>query len=540
MTYSWTRQAIHLIGLCALGSALATPASATLFSGLARPTVQTSQGTVAGKVTDGVRAYLGIPYAAPPVGDLRWQSPQPPQAWSGTRDARAFGERCAQPFSALSPESVNEDCLFLNVHVPDDIGNRQLPVMVWIHGGAFLSGSAEEYKMAHLARKAGAVVVSINYRLGAFGFFRAPEAAAQNQPSNLGLEDQQAALRWVQSQIGRFGGDASKVTLFGQSAGGASVCLHTVSPPSRGLFHRAIIQSGSCRLLTWTPAAVMEAQSSDLGVKLGCPQGAGQLACLRQKSAEEVMRASVPNGYEVRDVDIRWTPVADGLTLTGDPHQQIEQGQFYRVPTMIGTTRDEGRLFVGLEYHLASLRLVRPSEVEDYIIRIAGDDTSKAALLRSTYTAQAYGTRDLAFSAMLTDYYFSCDAMREAEAFARHVPTYHYELTERYLPTLPDPLMPLGAMHGAELMFVLPGSSMAAQIWPLSSAQRQLSDQMMRYWGQFAATGNPNGPGASTWPAFQAHRDSSLALDSRGLSVFGAAAFRQAHRCDVIEASSTQ
>lgn len=540
MTYSWTRQATHLIGLCALGSALAAPASATLWPSPARPTVQTSQGTVAGKVADGVRAYLGIPYAAPPVGDLRWQSPQAPQAWSGTRDARAFGERCAQPYSALSPESVNEDCLFLNVHVPDDIGNRQLPVMVWIHGGAFLSGSAAEYKMAHLARKAGAVVVSINYRLGAFGFFRAPEAAAQNQPSNLGLEDQQAALRWVQSQIGRFGGDASKVTLFGQSAGGASVCLHTVSPPSRGLFHRAIIQSGSCRLLTWTPAAVMEAQSSDLGVKLGCPQGAGQLACLRQKSAEEVMRASVPNGYEVRDVDIRWTPVEDGLTLTGDPHQQIEQGQFYRVPTMIGTTRDEGRLFVGFEYHLASLRPVRQAEVEDYIVRIAGDDTTKAAQLRSTYTAQAYGTRDLAFSALLTDYYFSCDAMREAEGFARHVPTYHYEFTERYVPTLPDPLMPLGAMHGAELMFMLPGSPLAAQIWPLSAAQRQLSDRMMRYWGQFAATGNPNEPGAPAWPAFQAHRASSLALDSRGLSVFGADAFRQAHRCAVIESASAR
>lgn len=538
MTYSWKRQALHLIGLFALGSALVAPASATLLPSLARPTVQTSQGAIAGKLVDGVRAYQGIPYAAAPVGDLRWQAPQPPQGWSGTRDGRAFGERCAQPFSALSPESVNEDCLFLNVYVPDDIANRQLPVMVWIHGGAFLSGSAAEYKMAHLARKAGAVVVSLNYRLGAFGFFRAPEAAAQGQPSNLGLQDQQAALRWVQSQIGRFGGDASKVTLFGQSAGGASVCLHTVSPPSWGLFHRAIIQSGSCRLLTWTPADVMEAQSNDLGAKLGCPAGAGQLACLRQKSAEEVMRASVPNGNEVRDVDIRWTPVVDGVTLTGDPHRQIEQGQFYRVPTMIGTTRDEGRLFVGFEYHLASLRMVRQSEVEDYFTRIAGGDATQAARLRNAYTAQAYGTRDLAFSALLTDHYFSCDALREAEGFARHVPTYHYEFTERYVPTLPDPLMPLGAMHGAELMFVLPGSSLAAQIWPLSSAQRRLSDQMMRYWGQFAATGNPNSLATPLWPSFDVHRASSLALDSRGLSVFGAAAFRQEHRCALIESAS--
>ena len=541
MTHPWTRQAAHIMTACALGSFLMASAQATSTtappSPASPPQVQTSQGAISGKLVDGARAYLGIPYAAPPVGALRWQSPQPPAAWRGTRDGTVFGDRCAQPVSFLSPESANEDCLFLNVHVPDDIGHGKLPVMVWIHGGAFLSGSAADYDMAQLARKARAVVVSVNYRLGAFGFFRAPALAAQHKPSNLGLQDQQAALRWVRSQIGRFGGDASRVTLFGHSAGGASVCLHTVSPASWGLFHRAIMQSGSCHLLTTTPPAVMEAQSADLGTRLGCAKGPDQLACMRQKPAADVMRASVPNGNEINNVDIRWTPVQDGITLTGDPHQQVRQGRFYRVPMMVGTTRDEGRLFVGVEYHQALQDVVRQPQVEAYISQIAGNDANRAAQLRGTYTAQAYGTLDLAFSALLTDYFFACDALRETEAFSRHVPTYHYEFTEQDTPLPPDPLMPLGALHGAELIFLMPSQQPGAPSSFFTAEQRKLSDQMIRYWGRFAATGSPNGLLPPYWPMFKAQRASSLGLDSRGLSVFGSAAFRRDHQCALYDPS---
>lgn len=537
MTHPWTRPAARFASSCALGALLMASAHATLFTP-APPRVQTSQGEISGKLVDGVRAYLGIPYAAPPVGELRWQPPQPPAGWSGTRDARAFSDRCAQPASFLSPKSANEDCLYLNVHVPDDIGNGKLPVMVWIHGGAFLSGSAADYDMTKLANKAHVVVVSINYRLGAFGFFRAPELAAQHQSSNLGLQDQQAALRWVQSQIGRFGGDASRVTLFGQSAGGASVCLHTVSPGSKGLFHRAIMQSGTCSLLTTTPPEVMEAQSANLGIQLGCPSGPGQLACMRDKPAADVVTASVPNGNEVRDVTLRWTPVRDGVTLTGDPGQQVQQGQFQRVPMMIGTTHDEGDLFVGLEYHMALFRTVRQSDVEFYIGQMAGSDPNRAAQLRGTYTKQAYGSLDRAFSALLTDYFFSCDAMRETEAFARQTPTYSYEFSETGLPFLfPDPLMRLGSVHGAELIFLFQGSQ---QTWPMlfwNKAQKQLSEQLIGQWGRFAATGNPNGPLLPQWPAFNAQRASSLNINSGGTTVFGSAAYRQDHQCVLFDPS---
>lgn len=544
MTSPWTTQALRRIAFCALGAALMISAGAqaqtsnrpgTSAPASVPPIVQTGQGPVSGKLISGVRAYLGIPYAAPPVGELRWQPPQPPARWSGTRDGTAFGDRCAQPLSPLSPESANEDCLFLNVHVPDGIGREKLPVMVWIHGGAFLSGSAAEYDMTKLAQKARAVVVSINYRLGAFGFLRQPELVAQNTSSNLGLQDQQAALRWVESQIGRFGGDASRVTIFGHSAGSVSVCLHMVSPQSKGLFHRAILQSGACHLLTATPAAVMQAQTVALGVKLGCPEGPGQLSCMRQKPALDVMRQSVPNGNEVNGVDLRWTPVQDGITLKGDPDQLVQQGKFHRVPVLVGTTHDEGRLFVASEYHLANLAPVNEADVNAHIGRITSPDSALAARLRSTYTAQAYGTLDLAFSALLTDHYFACDAMRDAEAFSRHVPTYNYEFTEPSASN-PDPLMPLGAFHGLELIYLFQNNQvMPESMDALSGAQLKLSEQMIRYWGRFAAMGHPNAFLPPYWPRFKARQPSSLNLNSKSLAVFGAAAFRKDHQCAVLD-----
>lgn len=500
------------------------------------PVVPTSQGLVSGKMVNAVRTYLGIPYATPPVGELRWQAPQPPANWIGTRDGSQYNDRCAQPNSLLSPASSNEDCLYLNVHVPHDIGSNKLPVMVWLHGGAFLSGSAAEYDMSALAQKGRAVVVSLNYRLGAFGFFRQPELMAQGQSTNLGLQDQQAALRWVQSQIGRFGGDASRVTIFGESAGGVSVCLHMVSPQSKGLFHRAISQSGPCDLLTTSTPATMQAQSVALGTQLGCPEGPGQLSCMRQKSADELMRASVPNGNEVNGVTIRWTPVADGITLTGDPAQQVQQGQFHRVPVIWGSNHDEGRLFVAGEYHQVNRWFVSRADIDAYITQIAGGDQALAQKLTNTYTFWRYGTLDKAFSALLTDYYFSCGAMRDAQALARYVPTYHYEFTEANTPAPTDPLMSLGAFHGAELVFLLQNNLIVTTpLAPLNNAQQKLSEQMIRYWGRFAATGNPNSFLPPYWPTLHEGRASSLDLNSSGLSVFGSPAFKKDHQCALFD-----
>jgi para-nitrobenzyl esterase len=529
--------AIQLLSTATLAATILMSGHADATTSASPPVVQTSQGAISGVLTNAVRAYLGIPYAAAPVGDLRWQSPQPPKKWSGTRNGTAFGSRCAQPKSIVSPESTEEDCLFLNVHVPDDIGHSKLPVMVWIHGGAFLSGSASDYDMTTLAKTGRAVVVSINYRVGAFGFFRHPELVAQHTSSNLGLQDQQAALRWVQSQIERFGGDPSRVTIFGESAGGVSACLHLVSPQSKGLFHRAIAQSGPCNLLTTTTPAAMQAQSTTLGTKLACPEGPGQLACMRQKSAAELVATSVPNGNEV-DADIRWTPVRDGISLTGNPAQQVQRGQFTRVPVMIGSNHDEGRLFVATEYHQAFQWPVVPAQFTAVVNRVAGSDTAFAQQLASTYNSTNYGTLDLAFSALLTDYYFSCDTMHDAEALSRYVPTYSYEFTEPNTPAPYDPLMPLGAFHGADLRFIFQSNQLAGTTTgPLSTAQQKLADQMVQYWGRFAATGNPNSARTPLWPIFNARYPSSQGLDSAGISIFNKQRFNTEHQCSVMDRS---
>jgi para-nitrobenzyl esterase len=530
------QQTLRSLASWAVGAALIASAHADTID-TSPPIVQTSQGAISGKLINAVRTYLGIPYAAPPVGDLRWQAPQPAAAWSGTRDGTTAGGRCAQPLSEISPESINEDCLYLNVHVPDDIGSGTLPVMVWVHGGAFLSGSGADYDMSILARKAHAVIVTLNYRVGALGFFRQPELIAQNMSSNLGLQDQQAALRWVQTHIGNFGGDPSRVTIFGHSAGGASMCLHMVSPLSKGLFQRAISHSGPCNLLTDATPASMEAQSVALGVKLGCTEGPGQLACMRQKSAADLMHGSVPNGNEVK-VDIRWTPVQDGITITGDPARQVQEGQFNRVPVIWGTTHDEGRLFVASEYHQVTRWFVTRADIDVYINRIAGNDAAFAKRLTNSYTFWRYGTLDKAFSALLTDYYFSCGAMRDAQAMSRFVPVYNYEFTEPNTPSPTDPLMQLGAFHGADLPYLFQNNTLITKpIGPLNAAQQKLSDQMVRYWGKFAATGNPNSFLPPYWPAFRTDQPSSLTLDSSGISIFDQAAYKKFHQCTLLNRS---
>jgi para-nitrobenzyl esterase len=256
---------------------------------------------------------------------------------------------------------------------------------------------------------------------------------------------------------------------------------------------------------------------------------------MRQKPALDVMRQSVPNGNEVNGVDLRWTPVQDGITLKGDPDQLVQQGKFHRVPVIVGTTHDEGRLFVASEYHLANLAPVNEADVNAHIGRITSPDSALAARLRSTYTAQAYGTLDLAFSALLTDHYFACDAMRDAEAFSRHVPTYNYEFTEPSASN-PDPLMPLGAFHGLELIYLFQNNQvMPESMDALSGAQLKLSEQMIRYWGRFAAMGHPNAFLPPYWPRFKARQPSSLNLNSKSLAVFGAAAFRKDHQCAVFD-----
>jgi len=303
----------------------------------ATPIVTTQSGAVRGAAVPGGYAFLGLPYAAPPTGNLRWRPPQPPAHWQGVRDATQFGPSCPQPASPFAPPGpFSEDCLYLNVYTPllrsSDEGGR--PVLVWIHGGGLTQDGGRNYDGIKLAAD-GTVVVTINYRLGALGFLAHPALAARpgGPAGNYGLMDQQAALRWVQRNIAHFGGDPNHVTIAGQSAGGLSVLAQLVSAGARGLFQRAIVQSGAFAL-TQQPLAAAEAAGETFAKAVGCADQTAQ--CLR----------SVPVSDLVSNFGAGIPGVVDGSVLTESIGTAIAHGQFARVPVLNGITHDEEMIFV--------------------------------------------------------------------------------------------------------------------------------------------------------------------------------------------------
>jgi para-nitrobenzyl esterase len=454
--------------------------------------VQTATGTVRGVVAEDHRLFAGIPYAAPPIGPLRWQPPAPALAWHGVRDATHPGPRCLQDPGG-DPEfgrQTDEDCLSLNVWTPpvDASGAEKLPVMVWIHGGAFINGSAGTYDARWLASRGDMIVVTVNYRLGAMGFLAHPALGPAGDVGNYGLADQQAALRWVRDNIANFGGDPGKVTLAGESAGGMSVCDHLVAPESAGLFRAAIIQSAPCQAQLALPDA--EKSSLDYAAQLGCgdPQSAAQ--CLRALPADKLRE---PVWYFKIGADMLSGPVTGTKRLPVDPVAAVADGHAAHVPVLIGTNRDEFTLFVALQY----LRLGREYTPEHYPQLLADTFGPNAAAVEAEYPLQRYGAVPLAYSAAVTDAMFACVADRMANAMSRTESVYAYEFNDRDAP-MPEPMrklpFPVGASHSLELryLFDVGGAS------PLNATQQQLSDQMIDYWAHFVRTTEP-GP---QWPAF--------------------------------------
>lgn len=315
-----------------------------------RPHVTIDDGELAGVIEGGTNKFLGIPFAKPPVAALRFKRPQRNEKWSGVRDASTFGKRCAQVASATlqNAGSEDEDCLYLNVWTPDLKPAAPLPVMFWIHGGGNVNGSASEpvpfantgvfYSGQSLAQK-GVVVVSINYRLGVFGFLAHSDLAKEGEAGNQGLYDQVAALEWVKRNIAKFGGDASKVTIFGESAGSLDVCVHMVSPKSRGLFVAAISQSGGC---TTRNATLSEGQAnaSQLATQLSCSSDA--LTCLRDKPVADLLRPVM----SAAGAPLSFGPVVDADLLPDQARTLFDTGNVAKVPYMLGSNTDEGTLFV--------------------------------------------------------------------------------------------------------------------------------------------------------------------------------------------------
>ena len=479
--------------------AIAAPAS-----GSANPVVRTAGGLVSGTDVAGVDSFLGLPYAAPPVGNLRWRPPAPAAGWRGVRDATQFGPSCPQALtgnSLLPPGTISEDCLYLNVYAPpvgsNDQGGR--PVLVWIHGGGLVQDGARDYDGSKLAAD-GVVVVTINYRLGALGFLAHPALASHGAAGNYGLMDQQAALRWVQRNIARFGGDPGNVTIAGQSAGGLSVLAQMVSPGARGLFQRAIVQSGTFAL-NQRPLATAEAAGQTFATAVGCPDQSA--ACLR----------SAPVSALVANFGVEIPGVVDGSVLTQPIGTALARGQFARVPVINGITHDEELLFVdGLKLTVSqgtNIPLAAPLDgseatYEADIAQALGVSPARAAAIAAVYPLSANPTRpDEVFGLAVSDASFACPALQvDRQTAARGVPTYAYQFNDDAAPGFG-----LGqATHGAELpyLFDLPNSPVV-----LNAGQQALAASMRTDWASFAASGNPS-TRALPWPSFNGTRVLSL------------------------------
>lgn len=481
------------------------------------------RGAVGGGPDAGFRLFQGIPYAAAPVGALRWQPPVAPIPWTAVRDATKPGLRCIQDIRA-DPDfgrPTAEDCLNLTVWTPHGATpDTPRPVMVWIHGGGFLNGSADIYNARWLATRGDIVVVSINYRLGALGFLAHPALAAdRDQLGNYGLADQQAALRWVRDNISAFGGDPAKVTIAGESAGAMSVCDHLVAPESAGLFRGAIMQSGPCQAQAALPAA--ERISLDYAAKAGCGDRQTAARCLRELPAERLINGPP---YVRIGSNVLTGPVTGTSRLPAAPPSVLGRGTTARVPVLIGNTADEFTLFVAMTY-------LRNNGLPPYRTLLADTFGAEAPLVAARYPLNRYdGSTALAYAAAVTDGVFACpiDAYATGLARRRGLAVYAYEFSDRTAPA-PDPMRTLpfrvGASHALELRYLFDIGGAPA----LNADQRALADQMIDYWSRFVATGAPDTPGLPTWPALDPERPQRLSLQTRQPVV--TADFAERHHC---------
>jgi para-nitrobenzyl esterase len=463
--------------------------------------VTVDTGVLKGRTDNGTRQFLGVPYAAPPVGPLRWTAPRPASSWSGVRNATSPGSQCAQTAGLPLSSTTNEDCLFLNVYVPAG-GAPVKPVMVWIHGGAYSLGAADQYDPTELAKRGDVVVVAINYRLGPFGYLAHPALSAEatdRSSGDYGLMDQQAALRWVKRNVAAFGGDAANVTIFGESAGGSSVCSQVASPQAAGLFVRAIAESG-CAFPAPT-VATAERTGVKFATDLGCGASADRAvaACLRSKPAQDLLDKS---GFSVTNMNLLWSPTAGGSILPLDVQTAFERGAFNRVPVIQGTNHDEGALFVALGHTLGLD--VTAANYPTKIKATYGERFADRVLAQ--YPLASYQSPPLALTAAITDSTFACPALLSNRALAGKTTTFAYEFNDpnaALIVPLPA-FFPTRSAHGSEMPYVM-GRSVALKLPPsFSASQAALAETMQRYWTNFARSGTPSGNGVPAWPSITA------------------------------------
>ncbi|MEO8133411.1 MAG: carboxylesterase family protein [Betaproteobacteria bacterium] len=489
-------------------------------------------GSVQGTVSAGQRAFLGIPYAAPPVATLRWKPPQAHEAWITTREAKRFSVPCAQPITDAQGRPAilgNEDCLYLNVYGP--VEGTPLPVLVFIHGGAYRNGAGSDYDAAELSRKGQVVVVTVNYRLGVFGFLAHPGLTSES-PSGAsgqyGLLDQRFALEWVKRNIAAFGGDPGNTTLMGQSSGAYSVCNQLASPSSVGLFHKVILESGACTSRSASlPLVQAEAAGAAFAETVGC-SGGDATACLRGVAMACLVGAVAT---ERIGSSLGWAPAAGGTLWPKSSADATAAGELLRVPTLSGTNHDEYRVFAALQ----ELGQGGPISAGQYTGFVNGAFGGGANAVLAAYPPSAFAAPDVAQSALLTDFAFACPVRTTANVLSANVETYVYEFDDPTAPKqVPGPFIDQRAYHGAELTFLFRQPMSAWGFGPLAALdvnQQALADQMIKYWGSFAATGNPNNAGSPTWPRYFASSQGVQRLAQGAVSTIFT--FGADHRCDL-------
>jgi para-nitrobenzyl esterase len=458
--------------------------------------IELSDGMVQGEIDGGARRFLGIPFAEPPVGNLRWSAPQPPDPWADVLQADTLSPPCAQLQALTTPASDTEDCLYLNVWTPDPAPTKPLPVMVWFHGGGNTSGSTGDliplgvgglfYNGRFLAESRDVVIVTTNYRLNIFGFLSHPSLADEDvdypYSGNQALLDQHAALEWVRDNIIAFGGDPKNVTIFGESAGSFDVCFHVTSPPSRGLFHRAISESGGCtsRVTTLDEA---QQRTESLIDNVGCGDAPDSLACLRDLPVSTLLESAGGFG-----------PIVDGGFIPDQPRTLFDNGDFAKVPYILGSNSDEGTLFF--------LGTPPVETEEEYLAALDMRYGDRADEVAALYPPDEFDSPNDALIRAFGDSFLVCgtyDTARRAAAGGADVYMYNFDW-----PVLVDVLPQLGATHGAEIAFVF-GSADAP-----TPDDEAVGMSMQGYWTRFARTGDPNGEDALQWPRYDDATDQRI------------------------------
>ena len=467
-----------------------------------QPRIQTDKGAVAGKLSEdgAIREFLGIPYAQPPVGPLRWRPPQPATHWNATFQATEFGKRCIQSgayYDILFRDAgESEDCLTLNVWAPAKRAGQKLPVMVWFYGGGFNMGGTSEARQdgTNLARK-GVIVVSMNFRLGIFGFYAHSELSAESKhhaSGNYGLLDQIAALEWVRRNISAFGGDPKSVTIFGESAGSSAVSCHMISPLSKGLFVRAIGESGSAfkrKGLAYPRLTVAEKEDEEFAKDAF---GNASLAKLRSLPVETLLKAALRKD----PVAPRFQPVIDGYFFPEEPAAIFASHQQSDVPMLVGWNRDEGTNQVVNSPEKLTVAGLQATAKADF--------GSAAAEFTKVYAAADDQQATRAAEDYASDKFiaFATWAWLEAQAQSGHAPIYRYYFA---MDQPGDPLhsKSIGTFHSDDIEYVFGNlDSRKGATW--RPADYKLSEEMQTYWTNFAKTGDPNSPGLPHWPMYKA------------------------------------